>query len=92
MKGCEAFQVHMAIAFDTFMNSTWLMTKRTSCSFFRIFSKVGNLIISDCLRYSVFHSLVTIKYFWPVEILADLLYETGFLQQDGGSRHKLHQS
>ena len=92
MKGCEAFQVHMAIAFDTFMNSTWLMTKRTSCSFFRIFSKVGNLIISDCLRYSVFHSLVTIKYFWPVEIWQTCYTKQDFLQQDGGSRHKLHLS
>ena len=62
VKGYEAFQVHMDIVFNTFMGSTWLMTKSTCSSFFSIFRKVENLIISGCLGYSVFHFLVTIKH------------------------------
>ena len=54
--------MHMDIAFNTLMDSTWLMTKNTSCFFFSIFGKVRNLIISDCHEYSVFHSAVPIKH------------------------------
>ena len=38
VKSCEAFQAHMDITFnDAFMDSTWLITKSTSC-FFSTFS------------------------------------------------------
>ena len=47
VKSCEAFQAHMDITFnDAFMDSTWLITKSTSCFFFNIFNKIENLIIS----------------------------------------------
>ena len=63
VKSCEAFQAHMDITFnDAFMDSTWLIIKSTSCFFFNIFNKVENLIISGCLGYYVFRSLVTIKH------------------------------
>ena len=73
VKSCEAFQPHMDITFNAaFMDSTWLITKSTSCFFFSIFNKVENLIISGCLGSSVFCSLITIKHLtsWDFGTLA----------------------
>ena len=84
--------MHMNISFNTFKDSTWLMTKSTSCSFFQHFQQSGKfdhfwLSWILCFPLYCYHKAFGFLRFWQTCHTK----QSNFVQQGGTNRDKLYQ-